>query len=224
VDVSPAYLLSDSCSLNGLSVVNQFDNYPLSRDVPGNALDKNRDTDYLSNDIVDSVNVNSNLSIDAYPLVEDKDPPKVETASPAIKMPNKKRLTPTSIMVIDTILTVKSRTLLKVLFDPGSASTLVTCKCLPRHCKTCPIKQERKINTLAGSCKTKEVVVMRNLRLPELDKNCVVNQQKALVFDGDCKYDVILGADFLSKSGIDIKYSTGIIEWLDNELPMRDPP
>jgi hypothetical protein len=64
---------------------------------------------------------------------------------------------------------------------------------------------------------------MRNLRLPELDKNRVVDQQKALVFDGDCRYDVILGADFLSKSGIDIKYSTGIIEWLDNELPMRDP-
>jgi hypothetical protein len=64
---------------------------------------------------------------------------------------------------------------------------------------------------------------MRNLRLPELDKNCVVDQQKALVFDGDCKYDVILGADFLSKSGIDIKYSTGIIKWFDNELPMCDP-
>ncbi len=86
----------------------------------------------------------------------------------------------------------------------------------------CHIKQEHKINTLAGSCKTKEVVVMRNLRLPKLDKNRVVNQQKALVFDGDCKHDIILGADFLSKSGIDIKYSTGIIEWFDNELSMCD--
>ena len=163
------------------------------------------------------------MSVDAYPLVEDNDPPEVETASPAIKMPNKKQLTPTSIMVVDTISTVKSRTLLKVLFDPGSTSTLVSRKCLPRHCKTCPIKQECKINTLAGSCKTKEVVIMRNLRLPKLDKNSVVDQQKALVFDGDCKYDDILGTDFLSKSGIDIKYSTVIIEWFDNGLPMRDP-
>ena len=64
---------------------------------------------------------------------------------------------------------------------------------------------------------------MRSLRLPELDKNRVVDQQKALVFDGTCKYDVILGADFLLKSGIDIKYSTGTIEWFDSELPMRDP-
>jgi hypothetical protein len=33
---------------------------------------------------------------------------------------------------------------------------------------------------------------------------------------------VILGADFLSKTGIDVKYSTGTIEWFDNELPMHN--
>ncbi len=31
------------------------------------------------------------------------------------------------------------------------------------------------------------------------------------------------GADFLSKTGIDIKYSTGIIEWFNNKLPMCNP-
>jgi len=120
-------------------------------------------------------------------LVEDKDPPEIGDIIPEVKMPNKKRLTPTSIMVVDTISAVKSRTLLKVLFDPGSTETLINRKCLPKHCKAIPIKQERKINTLAGSCETKSVVVMRNLRLPELDKNHVVDQQKALVFNGNCK-------------------------------------
>ncbi len=47
--------------------------------------------------------------------------------------------------------------------------------------------------------------------------------QKAIKFDADCcKYDVILGAEFLSKTGIAVKYSTGAIEWFDNELPLRD--
>ncbi len=65
--------------------------------------------------------------------------------------------------------------------------------------------------------------VLRNLRPPELDKNRNVEQQKALIFDADsCRYDVILGADFLSKTGIGVKYSTGTIEWFDNELPLRD--
>ncbi len=76
---------------------------------------------------------------------------------------------------------------------------------------------------LAGSYTSSEMVVLRNLRLPELDKNHNVDQQKALIFDADsCRYDVILGADFLSKAGIDVKCSTGNIELFDNELPLRE--
>jgi hypothetical protein len=67
------------------------------------------------------------------------------------------------------------------------------------------------------------MVVLPDLRLPELDINHNVDRQKALIFDADsCQYDVILGADFLSKTGIDVKYSTGTIEWFDNELPLHD--
>jgi hypothetical protein len=47
--------------------------------------------------------------------------------------------------------------------------------------------------------------------------------KKALTFDADsCRYDVILGADFLCKTQIDVKYSTGTMEWFDNELPLCD--
>jgi hypothetical protein len=67
------------------------------------------------------------------------------------------------------------------------------------------------------------MVVLCNFRLPELDKHYNVDHQKALIFDADsCRYDVILGADFLSKTGIDVKYSTGTIEWFDNKLPLHD--
>jgi hypothetical protein len=58
------------------------------------------------------------------------------------------------------------------------------------------------------------MAVRHAIRLPELDKNRVVDQHS---------YDLILGANFLAKSGIDIKYSSGTVEWFDNELPMRDP-
>jgi hypothetical protein len=80
------------------------------------------------------------------------------------------------------------------------------------------------VNTLAGSYQSSAMVVMRNLRLPELDKNSNSEQQKALIFESDtCIYDLILGADFLTKTGIDVKYSTGTIEWFENELPLCDP-
>jgi hypothetical protein len=134
-----------------------------------------------------------------------------------------KQLTPVTIMVVDTVSSVKSRILLKVLLDSGSTTTMINRKCLPRNCQTCKISNSRKIGTLAGSYTSSEMVVLCNLRLPELDKNCNVDQQKAIIFDADfCRYDVILGADILSKTGIDVKYSTGIIEWFDNELPLSD--
>ena len=135
-----------------------------------------------------------------------------------------RNLTPVTIMVADNIGTVRSRRLLKILLDSGSTTTLINKKCLPRKCQPCPISQSRMVNTLAGSYQSSAMVVMRNLRLPELDKNRNVDQQKALIFESEtCKYDVILGADFLTKTGIDVKYSTGTIEWFENELPLRNP-
>jgi hypothetical protein len=56
------------------------------------------------------------------------------------------------------------------------------------------------VSTLAGTYTSPEAVIMRNLRLPEFDKNRNVDQQKALVLQPETsKYDVILGADFLTK-------------------------
>jgi hypothetical protein len=116
-----------------------------------------------------------------------------------------RNLTPVTIMVVDTIGTVRSRRLLKILLDSGSTTTLINKKCLPGKCQPCPISQSRMVNTLAGSYQSSAMVVMRNLRLPELDKNRNVDQQKALMFESEtCKYDAILGADFLTKTGIDV--------------------
>ena len=61
-------------------------------------------------------------------------------------------------------------------------------------------QQDGHFTTLAGSYDTSEMVTMRNLRLPELDKNHNIDQLKALVFESkNCKNDVILGADFLTQ-------------------------
>ena len=108
-------------------------------------------------------------------------------------------------MVVDTISSVKSRILLKVLLDSGSTKNMINRKCLPRKCQWCKIFHGRNISTLAGSYTLSGMVVLPNLRLPELYKNCNMDQQKALIFDADsCKYDVILDDDFLSKTEIDV--------------------
>ena len=129
------------------------------------------------------------------------------------EIPQNRNLTPVTIMVADTIGTIKSRRLLKVLLDSGSTTTLINKRCLPRKCQPCKTSQIRMVNTLAGSYNSSAMVIMCNLRLPELDKNRNVEQHKALIFESDnCKYDLILGADFSTKTGIDVKYSTKTIE------------
>jgi hypothetical protein len=96
----------------------------------------------------------------------------------------------------------------------GSTTTMIDRKCLPRNCQACKISNSRKISTVAGSYTSSKMVVLCNL-LSELDKNHNVDQQKALIFDADsCRYDVILGADILSKMGINAKYSTGTMNGL----------
>ncbi len=49
------------------------------------------------------------------------------------KKNSSKQLTPVTIMVADTISSVKSRFSLKVLLDSGSTSTMINRKCLPRN-------------------------------------------------------------------------------------------
>ena len=139
-------------------------------------------------------------------------------------LPNQSNLTPINNGGRYNICSQIEETVESLLLDSGSTMTVINKKCLPKNCKTRKTAKDRMVNTLGGSYNTSEMVVMRNLRLPELDKNRNVDQQKAIVFESKtCKYDVILGADFLIKTGIDVKYSTRTIEWFEIELSIRDP-
>ncbi len=65
---------------------------------------------------------------------------------------------------------------------------------------------------------------MRDLRLPEFDKNRRINQQKVLVFDNDnVKHNIILSTNLLSKTGFKSKCSEGNMEWFDYSIPLCPP-
>jgi hypothetical protein len=95
---------------------------------------------------------------------------------------------------------------------------------LPKGVITKLLGDTKLVRTLTGNLKTQEVVTMHNLRLPEFDKNRRINQQEVLVFDNDnVKYDIILGTNFLSKTGIKLNYSEGNMEWFDCSIPLHPP-
>ena len=82
--------------------------------------------------------------------------------------------------------------------------------------------EKKKVTTLAGKLLSKEVVTMRDIRLPEFDKNRRINQHTCMVFDNDsCRYDIILGTKFLSKAGIKLDYEDQQMTWFDTTLPLR---
>jgi hypothetical protein len=133
-----------------------------------------------SNDIISTVvtagNAPNKLGISNYVVEEayaiaNEDSNEQGAINKINVLPSKVSLTPITTMVVDTISTVKSRRLLKVWLDSGSTTTLINNRCLPRNCKACKTAKSRTVNTLTGSYNTSEMVVMRNLRLPELDKN-----------------------------------------------------
>ena len=93
-------------------------------------------------------------------------------------------------MVVDMLGLVKSRRLLKVLFDLGSTKTLIKKSAIPTAATPIPIQEKRKINTIAGSMCSQELIRLQGMRLPEFDKNHQIEGMKALIFDNKCKYDI----------------------------------
>jgi len=68
-----------------------------------------------------------------------------------------------------------------------------------------------------------ETVTLKDIRLSAFDKNRRLEEQKDLVFDANCCYDIIYGTDFLSKVDIKINSETCFMGWYTSILPLRDP-
>jgi len=115
-------------------------------------------------------------------------------------------------MVVDKVHNHESGKLLRVLFDSGGDRTMIHRSALPKGVNPMVLDKRARMNTLAGTYESGGEVVLKGLRLPEFDKNRNIEEQRALVFDANCWYDVILGNDFINKVGIDIKGSNATVE------------
>ena len=63
---------------------------------------------------------------------------------------------------------------------------------------------------------------LREITLPEFNRNKKIDGQGAFVFDGDCNYDIILGRDFLMNAGIDIRFADSKIRWMNLTIDMKN--
>ena len=113
--------------------------------------------------------------------------------------------------------------LLKALLDSGGTKTMVHRKAIPRGCTPQRLTHPLTGSTINGTFETTDFVVLNRLSLPELDPHKIVDDQQALVFDGPTQYDIILGRDFLQRTGMTLDFELKEIRWLDLTLGMRQP-
>ena len=66
--------------------------------------------------------------------------------------------------------------------------------------------RRRKVNTLIGTFEQTRKIRLEGITLPEFDKRKMVNYHDALVFDGECHFDMICGRDFCRKLGIVVNF------------------
>ena len=108
-----------------------------------------------------------------------------------------------------------------MLLDSGSMKTLIHKDVVPEGAAIVKLAKSKQCNTLSGSFQVKEMVRLRDRRLPKLYKNRCIDKQRALLFEGSCQYGVILGSDFLEKTGINLLYKKKVTDWFGVTVPMR---
>ena len=183
---------------------------PLREDFHASATES---TSKLHENLFQNEDISDNYAYDRF-----------EYAVPTPKQIISNRLVATSIMVVENIHGHGSGKLLRVLFDSGGDRTMIHRNALPKGVNPMALDKRARMNTLAGTYESGGEVLLKNLRLPEFDKNRNIENQRALVFNADCRYDVILGNDFINRVGIDIRGSNETVEWLGNVIPMHALP
>eukprot|EP01082_Thalassiosira_pseudonana_P010583 g9231.t1 g9231 contig36:162528-164371(+) len=134
-----------------------------------------------------------------------------------------KDIVPATLMIAQKVQGQQCPRLLKVLLDSGGGATLFHRSCLPRGATPRMLPEKKEMKTILGTFIPNNEVLLEDIQLPEFDKSRKVDFVNAFIFDEPCRYDVILGRDFLSKAGITICFKSNVMTWLENVVPMRCP-
>ena len=136
------------------------------------------------------------------------------------KVEKKADLVPMTMMLAGSIQQNGMDKPLLVLFDSGSQANWMRRGALPSGVNGKVVKQ-RQGSTVAGSFSSSVEIDFQGIRLPEFYRNRTIDGFKAMVFNADCRYDVILGRDFLSVVGLQLDWKDHVMTWDEVTVPMK---
>ena len=105
------------------------------------------------------------------------------------------------------------------MFDSGASETIIQSS-LVKNLKS-QKTQKQQWNTAAGKIHTNKLAKLM-FNLPEFYESKIV-QCWAHVFEAKLNYDMIIGRDLMMQLGININFKNKTINWMDAEVPMRNP-
>jgi TusA-related sulfurtransferase len=112
---------------------------------------------------------------------------------------------------------------LLVLFDSGTNSNWIRRGALPKGVNG-KLVANKTGSTLAGNFESNLEVEFKEVMLPECYRTRAIDGFKAMVFNADCRYDMILGRDFLSIIGMMVDWKDHVMTWDEATVPMKIYP
>jgi hypothetical protein len=101
-------------------------------------------------------------------------------------------------------------------------ATMIHQRALPKGCSPTLLDRPVVSQIIVGEFTSKQHVRLQGILLPEFDRNEQIDEQYAYVFDSDRHYDLILGCDFLHKTGLKLDFTAKMVHWMDHSTSMKD--
>lgn len=131
-------------------------------------------------------------------------------------------LVPTMLIMPIDIQGHSNERLLTCLLDSGASDTIIRQDQLPKGVTPKVLTKPIFSNTLMGEQQIKRYVELKDIILPEFSYSSKIERAIAYVIDSKyCKYDMIIGRDFLRNNKIDLSFNENIITWLEQMIVMK---
>jgi hypothetical protein len=110
---------------------------------------------------------------------------------------------------------------LLTLMDLGSSFTLIHCSKLPPGCIPERLQNVQELQTADGNFHFSQHACLTNSHFPEFSCALHIKSMATYIFDTPCKYDMIIGCNWMVPNKFDISFSTAMMNWFNHSVPMK---